>query len=380
LLNKIINIFIPTQIGYVRDFIYIISYESDTQEHFVINELMIKSKANSSKILRIVVFLIILQSVTCLSFLSGDDYFSIIILPDTQHYTSSFPEMIYKQMDWIVENKNPLNILYVIQLGDLTNNNKEYAWEVADKSFKILENAGIPYSIVYGDNDMKNPDKNYYDGIRHTKQLNRFFPVSRFDKPGTWWKGGFFEPGKIDNYYSLFEYKEYKFLIMNLEIAPRSVVLKWADSIISQNTSRKAIVVTHDYLDRYGNRLNDLNTFKLDGKDINGKLKGNNADEVFKKLVKKNSNVIMVLCGHKEGTFEKEVKIKESKDSQKKRKVFEILSDFQDERLKGTDERSGKGLLRVLKYYPERNEIAITTVSALTGKTKDEEIHLFFGK
>lgn len=283
-------------------------------------------------------------------------------------------------MDWIVENKNLLNIQWVVHLGDITNNNKENAWEVADKSFKILENAGIPYSIVYGDNDMKNPDKNYYDGIRHTKQLNRFFPVSRFDKPGTWWKGGFFEPGKIDNYYCLFEYKDYKFLIMNLEIAPRSAVLNWADNIISQNTSRKVIVVTHDYLDKNGKRLDDLKTFSLEGRDNDGKLKGNNADAVFKKLIKKNSNIIMVLCGHKEGTFQKEIKIKESKDSEEKRKVFEILSDFQDERLKGTDEKSGKGLLRVLKFYPERNEIAISTISALTGKGKDEEIHLFLGK
>jgi predicted phosphodiesterase len=95
-----------------------------------------------------------------LSFLNEDDFFSLILLPDTQHYTSSYPEMIYKQMDWIKENKTPLNIQYVVHLGDITNNNKENAWEVADKSFKILENAGIPYSIVYGDNDMKNPDKN----------------------------------------------------------------------------------------------------------------------------------------------------------------------------------------------------------------------------
>lgn len=324
--------------------------------------------------------LIMFQSLISLSFLKSDDFFSIILLPDTQHYSSSYPDIFYKQMDWIVENKNLLNIQWVVHLGDITNNNKENAWEVADKSFKILENAGIPYSIVYGDNDMKNPDKNYYDGIRHTKQLNRFFPVSRFDKPGTWWKGGFFEPGKIDNYYCLFEYKDYKFLIMNLEIAPRSAVLNWADNIISQNTSRKVIVVTHDYLDKNGKRLDDLKTFSLEGRDNDGKLKGNNADAVFKKLIKKNSNIIMVLCGHKEGTFQKEVKIKESKDSEEKRKVFEILSDFQDERLKGTDEKSGKGLLRVLKFYPERNEIAISTISALTGKGKDEEIHLFLGK
>jgi hypothetical protein len=326
---------------------------------------------------RSLIILILIQGLFSLSFLAGDDYFSIVLLPDTQHYSSKYPEIFYKQMDWIVENKNPLNIQYVVHLGDITDNNKEYAWEVASSSFKILEKKRIPYSIVYGDNDMKNPDRNSYDGTRHTELLHKYFPVSRFDKPGSWWSGGFFEPGKIDNYYCLFSYKKFNYLIMNLEIAPRSAVLNWADKIISQNTSRKVIIVTHDYLDSKGKRLDDLKSFGMNGKDENDKLKGNNADAVFKKLVKKNPNVIIVLCGHKQGTFEKEVKIKLSEESKETRKVFEILSDFQDERLKGTDEKSGKGLLRVLKIYPERGEIVLTTVSALTGKSKDEEIHLF---
>lgn len=323
------------------------------------------------------IFIVLFNAIINLSFLNKNDFFSIVLLPDTQHYSSGFPDIFYKQMDWIVENKNPLNIQYVIHLGDITNNNKEYAWQVADRSFKILEKAAIPYSIVYGDNDMKNPDKNNNDGIRHTKFLNRYFPVSRFDKPGSWWSGGFFEQGKIDNYYCLFSYKEYDYLIMNLEIAPRNAVLKWADSIITQNVSRKVILVTHDFLDRNGNRLDDLKSFALDGKDKIDKLRGNNADAVFKKLVKKNSNVILVLCGHKQGEFQKEVRIKKSKDSEETRKVFEVLSDFQDERLKGSDENSGKGLLRVMKFYPGKNEIIISTVSALTGKTKENEIHLF---
>ncbi len=332
-----------------------------------------------TKIPGILIIFILLQSLISLSFLSKDDFFSIIILPDTQNYSSKFPDMFYKQMDWIVENKNQLNIQYVVHLGDITNNNKEYAWEVGDKCFKILENAGIPYSLVYGDNDMKNPDKNYYDGIRHTEFLHKYFPVSRFDKAGSWWSGGFYNPAEIDNYYCLFSYKEYKYLIMNLELAPRSAVLKWADTIISQNPSRKVIIVTHDYLNRNGKWLDDLNTFGLDGRDNNGKPKGNNAETVFKKLVKKNPNVILVLCGHKEGTFQNEVIIKDPSDPLKTRKVFEILSDFQDEKVKGTNERSGKGLLRVLKIYPEKNEVGISTVSALTGKTKEEEIHLSFG-
>ncbi|MEI6047513.1 MAG: metallophosphoesterase [Bacteroidota bacterium] len=328
----------------------------------------------------LLIILIIVQAVWGISFLNKDDFFSIIILPDTQYYSSRYPDIFYQQMEWIVENKGLLNIQYVVHVGDITDNNKEYAWEVAGTSFKILENAGIPYSIVCGDNDIKNPDKNNYDGTRHTDLLNKYFPVSRFDKPDSWWRGGFFEPGKIDNYYCLFKYKDTKFMIMNLEIAPRSAVLKWADDVISQNGSRKVFLVTHDYIDNNGKRLDDLKSFGMDGRDISGKLKGNNAEAVFEKLIKNNPNILMVLCGHKEGTYERTVKIKISKDSEKTRKVFEILQDFQDEKLKGSDEKSGKGLLRVLKVYPEKNEFVLSTVSALTGKTKDDEIRLSSGK
>jgi hypothetical protein len=323
------------------------------------------------------IMLVLFQAMISLSLINRDDYFSIIILPDTQHYSSSYPDIFYQQMYWIVKNKTPLNIKYVVHMGDITNNNKEYAWNVASSSYKILEKAGIPYSIVCGDNDIKNPDSNYYDGIRHTELLNKYFPVSRFYKPGSWWSGGFFEPEKIDNYYCLFKYRDFKFMIMNLEIAPRSAVIKWAGNIISKHDSTKVIIVTHDYIDKYGRRLDDLKSFGLDGRDSEDKLKGNNADGLFEKLIKRHTNIFMVLCGHKEGTVQKTVKIKDPLDPEKKRKVFEILSDFQNEKLKGTDEKSGKGLLRVLKFYPERNEIVISTVSALTGKSKEEEIYLF---
>jgi hypothetical protein len=324
---------------------------------------------------RLLIIFFFLPLLASLSFSDREDYFSIILLPDTQNYTSRFPDIIYQQMDWIVKNRDLLNIQYVVHMGDITDDNEESAWEVASRAYKILEDAAIPYSIVYGDNDIKNPATDKYDGIRHTELLNKYFPVSRFDKKGAWWRGGFFEPGKIDNYYCLFDYGQYKFMIMNLEIAPRSAVLKWANHTISQNISQKVIVVTHDYIDSDGKRLDDLKSFGMNGKDANGKPKGNNADDIFNKLLKKNPNILMVLCGHKNGTYEKTIKI--SRDSEKTRKMFEILTDFQDEKLKGSDEKSGKGLLRVLKIYPEKNEIVLNTVNALTGKTKDDEIRLF---
>jgi hypothetical protein len=330
----------------------------------------------------LLIIFILLQTLISSSCQNRNDSFSIIILPDTQNYTSRYPDIFNTQMDWIVKNKNLLNIQYVIHMGDITDKNQEYEWEVASSSYKILENAGVPYSIVCGDNDIRNPNKNdnNYDGIRHTELLNKYFPVSRFDKPDSWWKGGFFKSGEIDNYYCLFNYKDNKFMIMNLEIAPRSAVLNWADSIISNNASRKAIVVTHDYIDRNGKRLDDLKSFGMDGKNINGKLRGNNADAVFRKLIKKNSNIFMVLCGHKAGAFQKTIKIERSQDSEEKRKVFEILTDYQDEKLDGSIEKSGNGLLRILKFYPEKNEVIISTVSALNGSQERGEINLLMEK
>ena len=194
---------------------------------------------------KILFILILIQSLTCLSYISQKDYFSFIILPDTQYYSFSHPEIFHKQVDWIVKNKYLLNIEYVIHMCAITDEDQEYEWKVASSCFKTLENSGIPYSIVYGDNDLKDPDKHNarYDGTRHTELLNKYFPVSRFDKPGSWWKGGFFESGKIDNYFCLFEYNDIKFMIMNLEIAPRDAIIAWANLTISKNFSRKVIIL-----------------------------------------------------------------------------------------------------------------------------------------
>jgi predicted MPP superfamily phosphohydrolase len=333
---------------------------------------MIKKCCNS------LVVLILLQVLICLSCIGQKNYFSFIILPDTQYYTLSQPDIFHRQMDWIVENKNLFNIQYVVHMGDITDNDQDYEWEVASSCFKTLENAGIPYSIVYGNNDMKDPDKNNprYDGVRHTELFNKYFPVSRIIKSSPGWKGGFFESGKTDNYYRLFDYDGFKFIIMCLEIAPRDIVINWANNIISQNISKKVIIVTHDYIDEKGNLNEDLKNYGMDGVDKTGKPKGNNAYALYKRLLRKNPNVLMILCGHKSGSVNKAIKIKNSADSGSKRVFFEILTDYQNERQKETGEKSGNGLLKVLKFRPDKEEIIISAVNTLTGKSHGEKIRL----
>ena len=55
----------------------------------------------------------------------GDDGFTIIVLPDTQHYVQKdkYPETLKcfeSQIQWIIENREKLNIVFVSHVGDIT--------------------------------------------------------------------------------------------------------------------------------------------------------------------------------------------------------------------------------------------------------------------
>ena len=64
-----------------------------------------------------------------------DEDFTIIVIPDTQFYSSSMnggsPEIFEAQTRWIVENRDSLNVVFVTHLGDYVQNGDEVLaeWE-----------------------------------------------------------------------------------------------------------------------------------------------------------------------------------------------------------------------------------------------------------
>ena len=48
---------------------------------------------------------------------------TLVVLPDTQTYCSQFPGMYNLQTQWIVDNKDKYNIIYMLQNGDITDYN-----------------------------------------------------------------------------------------------------------------------------------------------------------------------------------------------------------------------------------------------------------------
>ena len=168
--------------------------------------------------------------------------FTIIVLPDTQHYSQNYPEIFIKQTEWIHGNLEQLNIAAVIHLGDITNNNAIKEWEAAVRALDLLEDK-IPLFLVPGNHDT-GPSGNRR--TIETELLDEFFPPSKFEMNS--WFGGVYENHSIKNAYYVLDAGGIEFIVVCLEFGPRDEVLDWAGRVVSRHGDKKAIIVTHCYL------------------------------------------------------------------------------------------------------------------------------------
>ena len=93
--------------------------------------------------------------------------FAIVVLPDTQHYAQTFPEVYKNQIAWIVENRQARNILFVTHVGDIVQLAAGWnEWINADAAMSLLEDPartvwpdGIPYGLSVGNHDQHPNDQ-----------------------------------------------------------------------------------------------------------------------------------------------------------------------------------------------------------------------------
>lgn len=207
---------------------------------------------------------------------SNGDWFSIVSMPDTQSEVvrdvkdgASPRGLVSKDMQWIVNNRNDRNIQVVVGPGDLThaaaigsnesvNTRIRKMWASISKSYKILDDASIPYSITTGNHDTAamslNTKKNSYGarGIeknkatlyRDTSLFNQTFTLDRNGMKGLTLK----DSGHAENAYRTFRVKNTDWLVLTMEYAPRREVLDWAKAVVSSHATYNVIVVTHAYM------------------------------------------------------------------------------------------------------------------------------------
>jgi len=278
----------------------------------------------------------------------SQENFTIIGLPDTQFYTANVyggkPSYFYNQTQWIVDNKDSLNIVFVAHLGDCVNNGNmnEIEWQYADSAMSIIENPletmekdGIPYGIAVGNHDhCCASDNNPNSHLGETELYNQYFGENRF--LGRAYYGGHYGT-KNDQHYELFSASGYDFIAIFLEynVDPKESVLNWADSLLNIYSTRQAIIVSH-YLIRGGNP----GTW------------GSQGEVIFEKL-NKHPNLFLMLGGHILGEgIRQDTTINGNI-------VNTLLSNYQGY------PNGGNGFLRIMEFSPVNNEIKVKTYSPI---------------
>jgi hypothetical protein len=249
--------------------------------------------------------------------------FTIIALPDTQNYASAYPDIFTNQTQWIVKNREALNIVYVGHEGDITNNARSITqWYRASTSMKYLEDPattglpdGIPYSIIRGNHNI---------GML----FDLFFGVARFK--GRSYYGGHYSITNQNNYV-LFDVGEFHYISISLDYNPDTNELNWTERVLQTHSDRQAIIISHSMLD---NPSGDWTTPGL---------------HIYN-TVKDYPNVFLMLCGHNHYEARRS-------DTYNGTTIHTVLADYQDY------PNGGNGWLRIMEIYPAINQINVKTYS-----------------
>ena len=218
-----------------------------------------------------------------------DGDYTMIVLPDTQRITKNAPEDAAAMMEWIADNADALNLKFVMHMGDFTDGGNQLSeFGIASNYMSILDEAGIPWSMVPGNHD-------YDDELASTDNLVNFndaFPYSKYSRNE--WFGGSFQMGSMENSYYKIEAEDgIKYLIFGLEFAPRAAVMSWVERVIAANPDYRVIVTTHYYLDNDGFRFTENSYGYAKAADYTGM-----TGEEMWEILRKYGNVNMVFGGH----------------------------------------------------------------------------------
>ncbi len=246
--------------------------------------------------------------------------FSIIIVPDTQHYTRTENGIYEKEMAWIAQHKESDNIKMVFHLGDLTQSNTADNWQKASRAHAILDEAKVPYVLSTGNHDYNASSEttDLSNFGRNKTQLNQYFNAERFKNES--WFGEFFEG---PNMYGTFSVGNLKFLAMAIEFEPRKDVLCKAEEIIRNHPDHYVIVSTHGLLSQGASSSPNKYLTNFPSKWLTF---GATGSEIYDELTARHSNIIMSFSGHVCGSEHR------MKTGYSGNPLFEILTDFQCEK------------------------------------------------
>ena len=306
--------------------------------------------------------------------LKDHDSFSMVLLGDPQSYMKyDINQPIFDLCTaWIKDNIGQLNMKAVLCTGDLVEQNENITmnrkmlnqtsrqmWECVSRCFERLDDR-IPYIISCG-----NHDYGYRSSENGRTKFPEYFPFERNSTWETCLVADFpNRNGDVSLENSAYEFEDRawgKLLVVTTEFAPRDEVLNWAYDLISSKkySGHKVIFMTHSFLRERTAKRTDNERYKI--------VPRNWGQAVWDKLIRKSSNIVLVISGHtgKPGDFENSVAYRVDKNDHGMN-VHQMM--FNVQILGGGWEgNGGDGWLRLLEFMPDGKTIKVRTYSPLFG-------------
>lgn len=269
-----------------------------------------------------------------------EDYdFTFVVESDTQYYNEDYdgnPEQdvdgLYQyQLDiheWVLANRERMNIQYMFHDGDIIDDEHlEPEWENADKAYKMLDEAGMPYGVLAGNHDVGHLSGDY-------TSFSQYFGEARYNQNP--WYGQSYKDNR--GHYDLISVGGIDFIMIYMGWGVGDEEIQWMNDILAQYPERKAILNFHEYLLASGGL-------------------GEEPQRIHDEVVAVNPNVCMVLSGHYHNAQTRVESFDDNHDGVDDRTVYQMLFDYQG--LKA----GGMGYIRLMHFDLEGEKIIIRTYS-----------------
>ncbi len=315
--------------------------------------------------------------------------FTLVVLPDPQVTTMSYPDLLRSQFQWAADNRATRNIVFFTDVGDTTNNGDEAGqegqWVNANSAFVLLENPattglpdGIPFGLALGNHDNGGSARSGTDEGATTIQYTKYFGLQRFC-PGTCavggaactkdadctsgicnpgstcrsYYGGRYDfgapstyPRNMDNHYELFTASGMTFAVFHLELDGMGsgysatcpvggtcrAAIQWMHGVLAAHPAWRAIVVSHSLIVPSGAAMSEHGQAVLDG-------------------IKDLPNVFLTLSGHLDQANRRTDLANDGHN------IYQLVQDYQSRSY------GGRGWMRRFIFSPQNDTIDVETFS-----------------
>lgn len=221
-----------------------------------------------------------------------EDAFTFAVLPDSQAMIAYAPDVYVGVTRWVAARAAELDLRLVLHVGDVVDRGAADLDQLAAArdAHATLFAAGIPLLVVPGNHD-------YDDLLERTRGLtgfNEFVGTATLTRQPEY--AGRFPGGGAENSLLLLDGPVGGVLALGLEFGPRPEVVAWADRVLAEHRDRRALVVTHGYLDPDAERTSQRSRWHP--RSYPGSVDGLDGAELWDRLLSRHPNVAMVFCGH----------------------------------------------------------------------------------